>query len=87
MDPHKQSHERQEHEREDKTDHPVQPGRMPQATTSPAKPGKPGPRAPHAERGPGSAGADVDMSSDGGHAADTRPASRTARPASACRDG
>lgn len=72
MDPQKQSHERQEHEGEGKTEHPIQQGDMPQATTSPAEPGKPGPRAPHAERGPGSAGADVGMSSDGGHAADNR---------------
>jgi hypothetical protein len=66
MDPQKQSHERQEHEGEGKTEHPIQKGGLPQATTSPAEPGKPGPRAPHAERGPGSAGADVGMSSDGG---------------------
>ena len=66
MDPQKQSHERQEHEREGKTEHPIQKGGLPQATTSPAEPGEPGPRAPHAERGPGSAGADVGMSSDGG---------------------
>lgn len=70
MDPQKQSHERQEHEGEGKTEHPIQQGSMPQATTSPAEPGKPGPRAPHAERGPGSAGADVGMSSDGGVARD-----------------
>jgi hypothetical protein len=70
MDPQKQSDERREHEREGKTEHPIQKERMPQATTSPAEPGKPGPRAPHAERGPGSAGADVGMSSDGGVAAD-----------------
>ena len=67
-------HQRAEHQREDTHSNPTQPGGLPQATTSPAKPGKPGPRAPHAERGPGSAGADVGMSSDGGYAEDTQPA-------------
>lgn len=66
--------ERAEHQREDTQSNPTQQGGLPQATTSPAKPGKPGPRAPHAERGPGSAGADVGMSSDGGYAEDTKPA-------------
>jgi hypothetical protein len=66
--------ERAEHQREDTTSNPMQKDQLPQATTSPAKPGKPGPRAAHAERGPGSAGADVGMSSDGGYAEDTKPA-------------
>jgi len=66
--------ERAEHQREDSTSNPTLTDRLPQATTSPARPGKPGPRAPHAERGPGSAGADVGMSSDGGHAEDTTEA-------------
>ena len=64
---------RAEHQREDTTSNPTGKG-LPQATTSPARPGKPGPRAPHAERGPGSAGADLGMSSDGGYAEDTKPA-------------
>ena len=65
--------ERAEHQREDTRSNPMQrQGGLPQATTSPAEPGKPGPRAPHAERGPGSAGADVGMSSDGGYSADNR---------------
>jgi hypothetical protein len=69
--------ERREHQSEDTSANPqMTPDKapMPQATTSPARPGKPGPRAPHAERGPGSAGADVGMSSDGGHAEDTTQA-------------
>jgi hypothetical protein len=66
--------QRAEHQREDTSSNPTQQAPMPQATTSPARPGKPGPRAPHAERGPGSAGADVGMSSDGGHAEDTTQA-------------
>jgi hypothetical protein len=66
--------QRAEHQREDTASNPTGEPGLPQATTSPARPGKPGPRAPHAERGPGSAGADVGMSSDGGHAEDTTQA-------------
>lgn len=66
--------ERREHAREDTTSNPKQPAARPDASGR-FEPGqKPPPRPAHAERGPGSAAADVGMTSDGGHQEDTTQA-------------